>query len=236
MRYVCALILLLVMASPALAEREALVDLAEDFVPVAQDFDGARVTVFGALQQPRSDIVAVFEGPKARSLVRPKVRQLGIWINGQPQELDNVISFYAVLTSRPLAQIGKDSLWAQLGVGIDRLDLPGQAGEGVRQDRIAKGLYTEQEGVITIRDSKLFRADIQLPPNVPVGLYTARIFEIQKGKVIASRITHFTIAQVGVGGQVKKLARTNPWSYAALSLALVLAVGSVSAYAFRRAC
>ena len=234
MKHLLFLFLFMLITFPAQAQQEALVDIAEDFVPIAEDFDGARMTLFGALQRPRSDIVIVFEGPRAQALVRPKVRQFGIWINGAPQALNDVLSFYTVLTSRPLAKIGKAALWDELGVGISMLDLPGQAGQGVLQNRIAKGLYTEQEGAITIRDRKLFRADVQLPPNVPVGLYTAHVYEIQKGEVIASRTTNFTVAQVGLGGHIKKLARNDPWAYALLSLSLVLMIGAMSAYAFNK--
>lgn len=237
MKFIAFLLLLLLAvpnASIAAVEQEATVDLAEDFVPVTEDFDGAHMMVFGALQSTKSDIVVVFQGPAAKALVRAKVRQMGIWINGEPETLEPVTSFYAVLSSQPLDKIVSEETRKELGLGINTLKLDGKAGEGFLQNRVSKGLYVELEGAVKIRDKKLFRADINLPPNVPVGEYTAMIYEIQKGVVKAKRATTFKVAQVGIGSSIKNMANNRPFLYALMSIGLVLVVGGSAAYGFRR--
>lgn len=233
MRYVAFLILLL-LSMPANAESEAVADIAEDFIPVTQDFDGAHMTVFGALQSKRSDIVVVFEGPPAKALVRAKEKQFGIWVNGEAETLEPVTSFYAVLTSKPLKEVAEEAELTKLGIGLKSMNLDGNAAKGFMDSRIIKGLYYEYENSIKIRDNRLFRADVILPPNVPVGSYKAKIFEFQKGNLKASRETSFKIAQVGLGSQIRRLALQSPALYATLSILLVLLIGGTAAHAFRK--
>lgn len=235
MRLFALFLFLLLFAFDAKAQTEAVVDLAEDFIPVTQDFDGAHMTVFGALLSSKSDIVVVFEGPPAKALVRAKIKQMGIWVNGDPETLEPVPSYYAVLSSRPLSEIADAKLIEELGLGVDMLSLgAGKAVEGLKQNRKERGLYIELGQGVKIKDKKLFRADLRLPPNVPIGNYKATIYEIQKGAVKASRTTSFKIAQVGIGSTLKNLATENPAIYAMMSIVLVLSIGGIAAFAFRR--
>lgn len=213
---------------------EAVADLTEDFIPITEDFDGARMTVFGALLSVGSDIVVVIEGPEAKAQIREKVKQMGIWINGDPQEIAPVKSFYAVLSSRPLKEIAPAETLKKLELGLDTLSLDEGVARGLRENREKKGLYFELGDGVKIRDKKLFRADIHLPPNVPVGPYHASIYEINKGTVKASRTSQFKIEQVGLGSTIKTVAQDRAILYAIVSLFLVLAVGGGGAYFFRR--
>lgn len=228
------ILLLFALPSGAAAQTEATIDLADDFVPISQDFDGANMTLFGALQSTKSDIVVTIKGPPAKALVRAKVRQMGIWVNAEPEVLESVTSYYAVLSSRPITEIAPPAFWQKLAVGYDSLNLNSKAGENFLQSRIAKGLYATYDTAVKIRDKKLFRADLRLPPNVPVGTYEATVYEIQGKAVKAQRTTHFTIAQVGTGGLVKELAHKSAILYAVLSLSLVLLFGATGAYLFRK--
>ncbi|HAX91819.1 MAG TPA: hypothetical protein DCY07_06390 [Rhodospirillaceae bacterium] len=234
------LYLLVLLAAPfassvAHAEPEAVVDLAEDFIPVTEDFDGARMTVFGALRSSKSDIIVVFEGPPAKALIRAKIKQYGIWVNDNPQTLEPVPSFYAVLSSQPLNKLMKPDALEKLALGLNALSLNGAAGEGLKLDRAAKGLYIELPAAVKIRDKKLFRADIYLPPNVPVGTYKAMIYEVRGGAVAASRETSFKIEPIGMASMIRRLAVEHPILYAALAIILVLLIGGVSAHLFRKA-
>ncbi len=234
-RILLLILSLFVLAGPVCAEPEAVADLAEDFIPVTQDFDGARMTVFGALRSTKSDIVVVFEGPPARALVRQKVKQHGIWINGESQTLEPVASFYAVLSSRPLAKLMKPGTLKELGLGLDALPLEGEAGAGFKLTRQAKGLYLELGEAVKIRDKKLFRADIRLPPNVPVGEYKATIYEVRGGTVSASREATFKIQPIGMASMIRRLAAESPALYAALAIFLVLLIGGGASHLFRKA-
>lgn len=228
------LFILLVFPQMAWATPEAAVDLSQDFIPVTEDFDGAHMMIFGALRQASSDVVVVLEGPKAQAMVREKVRRFGIWVNDEAQDVEDVPSFYAVLSSRPLTQGMDRWLVRKYGLDLDSLPLASKAGHGVKLNRMAKGLYLENDKGVRIRDRKLFRADIDLPPNVPVGVYKASIYEISSGRIIADRTTEFKIEQIGVNGWIKYMAHKRPVYYAVMCLVICLGVGFVSAHLFRK--
>lgn len=222
-------------AQPTWAEPEVAADLAEDFIPVTESFDGAHVMVFGALLSAKSDIVVVLEGPAAKASIRAKIKKFGIWVNDEPQTIEAIPSFYAVLSSRPLTKILKPEVMAMRGLGFQALPLDSVAGQGFLQNRLAKGLYVEIPDGVKIRDKKLFRADFDLPPNVPIGDYKTTIYEIKNGSVSASRTTTFKIEPIGTASTIRNLSMQRPALYAALAIALVLLIGGLAAYLFRKA-
>lgn len=218
----------------AAAAPEAAVDLSQDFIPVTEDFDGANLMIFGALRRASSDIVIVLEGPAVKAVVRPKVRRFGVWVNEEAQTITDVPSFYAVLSSRPVAKIASRSFVQKNGFSLAGLAPQGTYAEGFRSSRVAKGLYLQIEDGVRIRDKKLFRADVKLPPNVPVGSYKASIYEISGGSVVANRSTTFKIEQIGVNGLIKQMAHRQPVLYAIMCLVLTLAIGGLAARIFRK--
>ncbi len=225
----CLLCPVAVQAAP-----EAAVDLSQDFIPVTEDFDGAHLMIFGALRRSSSDIAVVLEGPSVNAVVRPKVRRFGVWVNDEAQKISDVPSFYAVLTSAPIKDIAYQATLKRYGLSLDLLSPEGMAADGFKANRRDKGLYLQIEDGVKIRDKKLFRADIDLPPNVPVGAYKASIYEISNGGLVASRTTTFKIEQIGINGFIKQSAQNRPVIYAFACLALMLAIGWLSARLFRK--
>ncbi len=224
----------LVLVQPVWAETEAAADLAEDFIPVTESFDGAHVMVFGALISAKSNIVVVLEGPPAKASIRAKIKKVGIWINDEPQTIEPVPSFYAVLSSQPLVKLMTPKALSRRGIGLQALPLDSVAGQGFLQNRLAQGLYLEMPEGVKIRDKKLFRADFNLPPNVPLGAYKTTIYEIKNGAVSASRTTTFKIAPIGMASMIKNLSMQHPALYAAAAIFLVLSIGGLAAYLFRK--
>lgn len=216
------------------ARKVVAANLTDNFVGVSEGFDGARLTVFGVLKN-KADAVVVIEGPPAEAKVRRKNKQLGIWVNGDPETIGPVPSFYAVVASKPVEKIVNDDLIRQYGLDIDHLaiaDTP--MGNGYVSVKKANNLFQYHAEGIQILESNLFRADIFLPPSVPIGLFSAHIYEFSGGKLSAMRDETFNVAQVGLNASISKMARTRPVMYALMALALALGIGGGAAYAFRR--
>lgn len=232
-----ALILVMVLvliAAPAQARRKAVADLSQDFVAVTEGFDGAHLTVFGVLKSP-ADVAIVVEGPLAQAKVRTKKRQLGIWINGDPETFDFVPSYYAVVTSKPIGKMLSKETAKKYGIGTHTLPFADtDAGRGLVEVKRKSGLYMDTEEGVEILDSKLFRADIDLPASVPIGVYKTYIYEFSNGHLLASRTEEMRVAQVGLGATISELSRSQPTLYAVLSLVLTLGIGGGAAYLFRR--
>lgn len=231
------LLLLVVLCAPqeALAKRKVVAaNLTDNFVGVSEGFEGAKLTVFGVLKN-KADAVVVIEGPPVEAKVRAKSRQFGVWINGEPEVIGPVPSFYAVVSSKPIEKIVDAQTARSYGLDLDHLavaDTP--SGAGYVAVRKARGLFRTNPQGVQILESNLFRADIFLPPSVPIGAFQAHIYEFSGGKLSANREETFNVAQIGMNATLSKMARTRPVLYALLALALSLGIGSGAAYMFRR--
>ncbi len=228
----CMLSLLLV--TPAWADKGVVADLSEDFVGVREGFNGARLTVFGVLKS-RADVVIVLEGPPEKARVRMKSRQYGIWMNGTPRIMGPVPSFYAVVSSRPINKIVKQALSQRYALEPDYLPFGKTPhGSGLVNAKKAQKLYQFSPQGVKILGKKLFRADIQLPANVPIGTFKVHIYEFAGKKLLASRTETLEVAQVGFNDQISKMAHQKPGVYAAFCLILSISLGSAVTYMFRK--
>jgi len=233
-RLLLLFVFLLASVAPAQAARKSVADLSQDFVAVTEGFDGAHLTVFGVLKSP-ADVAIVVEGPPSEAKVRTKTRQMGIWINGSPEVFEPVPSYYAVVTSRPVNKMLGKAMARKYGIGTDTLSFTDSAaGRGLVAVKKEKGLYQDSPRGVKILDSKLFRADIDLPASVPIGVYKTHIYEFSRGRLLAFRTEEMRVAQVGLGAEISRMSRSQPLLYAVLSLILSLGIGGGAAYLFRR--
>ena len=107
------------------------IGLSTDRIAITSDFSGARLVVFGALdnadakllRQQRYDIVVALVGPRRRVVVREKERTLGLWINRGSESFNSVPASYALASTRPLGDITREGLRVSLSMGIEDMRL-----------------------------------------------------------------------------------------------------------------
>ncbi len=180
-------------AGPPLAETFEI-GLSTETISVGTNFGGSRLVVFGALdnadqrllRQGRYDIVVILEGPRRDIVVREKERTLGLWINRAAERFDAVPSSYSLVSTRPLRDIAPAVTLRQLDIGVENLEFDAPGLRTVRPERKAEfseavkrlgeqgGLYTQTTGGIDFVSATLFRANLQLPADLPVGRHVAR--------------------------------------------------------------
>ena len=88
-------------------------DVSARNIAVTSDFNGTQIVVFGAVdgsQQPSAesgyyDVIIVVEGVPSRMVVRRKGNVAGLWLNTASVIFDNVPSYYAVASNRPIDEI-----------------------------------------------------------------------------------------------------------------------------------
>lgn len=225
---------MLLMAVPAQADTNVVADLSEDFVGVKEGFNGARLTVFGVLKS-KADVAIVLEGPPETSSVRMKARNYGLWMNGEPRIIAPMPSFYAVLSSRPIGKIVKEKIAQRYALTPEFLPFGKTPhGGGLVSVKEAQKLYQFDPQGVKIMGNKLFRADIQLPANVPIGNFKAHIYEFANNELLASRTETLKVAQVGINDRISSLAHERPGLYAILCLFLSITVGGSVTYIFRK--
>ena len=226
-------------------------DVSARNVEIRYTFAGAQLLLFGAIVYPDGrmpertpNIVVVVKGPSEPIIVREKQRIAGIWMNAESSRFRSAPSFYAVDSSRPIAELVDDRTAAIYELGVHNLQLsPGSSAlpekarrfeAGLLDLRRREGLYSEDPHGVEISNGVLYRATITIPSQVPVGTYTAETFLVDDGRVLAAATRDIQIGKSGFERFVALAARRHSALYGLFAVFLSLALGWSAAAIFRR--
>ena len=236
--------------------------LTETNVQVNSGFRGARIVLYGAVFDPLdrpSDVVVIVRGPEQPVRIARKTRVLGLWMNSRPVVFQGAPGFYIAASTRPLDEIARFGVLRRLGAGVDHLAFNApdeqrvETRYGVRDVVVSRlgadyldwknavvrlkakdNLYAVNEHGVRFVDKGLFRAEIALPAEAPIGRYEARILLFQNGQPVSEKVRPLTVEQVGVERALYLWAHQRPWSYGLAAMAFALGAGWAASAAFRR--
>ena len=235
----------------AAAPTSLITALSQSRIDINTTFKGADLLVFGAIQYPAGavpdappDIAIVVRGPAEPVTVRRKARVAGIWLNTDRIRFESVPGFYAVATTRPIAELADDRTTAIYEIGIRNLQLAPASGASERETmafetgliaakRKAR-LFVENTHAVTVTSGVLYRARIAIPAIVPVGDYTAEIHLIRKGRVIASSSVPISIGKSGFERWIYVMAQDHGLAYGIAAVAAALLAGLIASLVTRR--
>ena len=247
MRAALALLFLLLLG----AARDPILvpEVSQHEVLLRQGFTGTELLLFGAVLSPEGtraaqdyDIIVVLKGPTQSIVVREKQKVAGIWINVDSAELRSAPSYYAIASTRPIAQIVDDKTAAIYELGLKWLQLsPIGSIDAAEQSRFAaglvslqtgNGLYRQEEGAVKVSEQVLYQARIGLPSRVPIGTYTAETFAISKGRVVASASSTVEVRKIGVERAIASFADQYGVFYGLLAVAISVGMGWIAGRLF----
>ena len=253
MRRLSALCLMLLAPLLLGAAKPVLVpDVSQRDIEIVYSFTGAELLLFGAVLYPGgripeddpADVVVVVKGPVQSVLVREKEKVAGIWVNAARLRYRSAPSFYAIASSRPIAQLVDERTRAIYELGLNSLQLsPASSAEPGVQDRFAAGLvdlkrraglYYEAPGAVEITGHVLYRARIGIPARVPVGRFTAETFLIRNGRVLAAAVREIDIRKSGFERFVARAADRHAIWYGLTAVALSVGLGWAAGALSRR--
>lgn len=226
-------------------------DVSARNIEIRYSFTGAQLLLFGAILYPGGrlpsdspDVVVVVKGPVEPIIIREKQRIAGIWMNADSSRFRSAPSFYAVASSRPIAELVDERTAAVYELGVQNLQLSPGTGAlpekarrfeaGLLELRRREGLYSENPRGVEISEGVLYRASIAIPSQVPVGTYTAETFLIDNGRVLAAATRDIDIGKSGFERFIALAARRHALIYGLISVLLSLGLGWAAAAAFRR--
>ena len=247
----------------AVAEAPAVsAALTETRVRVTSSFTGARIVLYGAVFDPKdrpSDVVVIVRGPDQPIRMARKTRVAGLWINSRPVVFQGAPGFYMTASTRPLDEIASFGALRKLGAGIDHLAINAPLEQqvetryGVRDVVVsrlgadyldwrravvrlkeAQGLYDSDSEGVRFVDRGLFRAEIDLPTESPIGVYTTEIILFQEGEPVFRRTRSLVVEKVGLERALYVFAHRRPWLYGLASVIIALGAGWGASVAFRR--
>ena len=242
----CFAALALIGFAPAAAQsRDPILvpDISEHDIVLRQGFTGADLLLFGVILDPGGgrmqseyDVVVVLKGPSEEIRLREKERLLGtIWVNADSTAYRSVPSFYAVASSRPIAEIVDERTAAIYELGLPYLQLSptgsidpeeqARFSAGLVDLRERQGLYAQYDNGVTVSEGVLYRARLPIPSNVIPGRYVAETFAIADGRVITSATSEVDVRKEGFEGVIAEEAVDNSFFYGLFAVALSVFMG-----------
>lgn len=253
-RLLAGLALLVLAAVPQAAAEDLTVALSTQDIRIDSDFSGDAITVFGVIERdaatvPRGapyDLVVLVKGPDQAVVARRKEQMLFLWVNRSSETFTAAPSYYALATSRPLAEIAPPQLLQRLGIGFDNIPLHVvEPPEGVVDPdfrdafvRLRKeaGLYSESVGAIDFigTSNAVFRSTAWIPSNVPHGTYVVEVLLFSGGAFLAREEIEMNVTKVGFEQFMFMAANTQALLYGLACVLLALFSGWLAGVIFRR--
>jgi uncharacterized protein (TIGR02186 family) len=239
------------------AREQVEADVSARNVAVTSSFNGTEIVIFGAIdgsQQPSAesgyyDVVVIVEGVPSRLVVRRKGHVAGLWLNTASATFDNVPSYYAVASTRPIDEIIPEEFRALHGMGLQHLKYTPAVGqrhplstEDIKEYREAimrlkrkDGLYLDRTYGVTFTGKSIFRASILLPANVTVGPFDTRVYLFREEKLLSRFTVRLTLEREGLERHLHAFAYRLPTLYGIVTVMIAVGAGLLASTAFRKA-
>lgn len=249
------LIVAAVQSTPAMAER-LVTSISRHQVSVSSNFTGTSIVLFGTVEPDTPtarrratgyDLVVTVSGPKQTIVERRKERVLGIWTNMGSRTFLNVPSYLAVLSNQSFEQMTDPETVRRLQLGLADKLLPQQLGNDIgdvaRDDpfrasfiRLKKQhrLYVEKTNGVTLLTPTVFRAEIPLPAEAPIGNYDVDVKVLADGALLTRANSAFEIVKVGFEQFVANAAQDYGLLYGLTTAMMAVMTGWFAAVVFRR--
>jgi uncharacterized protein (TIGR02186 family) len=237
--------------------REAVeADVSARNIAVTSSFNGTEIVIFGAIdgsQQPSPesgyyDVIIVVEGVPGRLVVRKKGNVAGLWLNTASAIFDNVPSYYAIASTRPVEEIAAEEFRALHGIGLQHLKFTPAVGqdqaistedlkayrEAIIRLKLNDRLYVNREHGVAFTGKSIFRASIVLPANVTVGPFDTKVYLFREEKLLSKFQVRLTLEREGLERHLHGFAYGLPTLYGLVTVAIAVGAGLLASTVFRR--
>lgn len=241
LRATLAILVTMLTGALAHADEEILMNMSHDQVAITAGFDGSQIIIFGAVKRETEipedplHVIVTVSGPKEAVQVRRKSRKFGIWINTDIVDVDEAPSFYAIATTAPWEEVlsATEDLRYKISIPLairsvgapSSVQDPQSFSEALIRINTANELYSILPSTVTIQDSTLFHAAIDLPANLVEGDYEARVFLTRNQSVVSQYDTKLDVKKVGLERFLFNMSRDMPLIYAIMSLVIAGVMG-----------
>jgi uncharacterized protein (TIGR02186 family) len=249
---ISAVAALSVSAGSAAGER-LVASLSNYRVQITSNFIGEEIVVFGGIEwdstsvQRRSgyDIIVTVAGPPQNFITFYRERFFGIWVNADSRVFEDIPSYLAVLSNRPLDTIATAETLTRLQLGLDNFPLPERMATNLinadsQAFRLAiirslseRGLYRQESNGVTFLAPALYRVSIPLPSDVFVGSYEVDVRLFADGTQIARTPAPFEVYKSGLEQTITIAVRENGILYGLVTVIIALVTSWLTALVLR---
>ncbi len=241
---------------PVIADN-LVTDLSENLIAITSNFTGKQIVFFGTidrdatsltenpgLEGPR-DVIVVIRGPREPITVRHKERIFGVWANVGGIDFDGVPGYYFVASNRDFEATATRAVFLRHQIGVENLRITPMSDEldqeslddyksAIIRSKRKENLFIEEPGGVQFLDGNLFRANVEIPANVPVGIYRTEVYLVQGGNVVSVQSKPLYIDKTGIERNIYEFAYDRPASYGIAAVLFALMSGWVASWVFRQ--
>ena len=226
-------------------------DLSTREISIQSNFTGIEILIYGSIDFSQTkapdqgvyDVIIVIRAPSQPLVARHKERVAGIWINAPGKVFPSVPGFYAALSTRPIRAITSDETLKKLGIGLANVAF-GRNSTGDPEEETYRSavirlkekqkLFQEDDDGVAFIGRSLFRANVSLPVNVPIGRYTADVYLFRDGQLVSKNQSTLEVNKAGFEQLVYRLAFRHPFIYGVLAVLIAVLAGLAGWAFFRR--
>jgi uncharacterized protein (TIGR02186 family) len=238
-------------APPVYAER-LVTSVSTHRVLITSNFSGTELVLFGAIdgappdtQIGAYDVVVSVRGPARSFVTRRKQRVLGLWVNMDSREFSQVPSYLAVMSNKPIAEIGAPELLRRYRIGLVNNVLPPAASDVIDvppedsfrgaflRVKTNEGAYTADPKGVTFLTPRFFRAGVPIPGTAQTGDYQVDTLLNAKGALLAQQQTAIEVVKTGFEAVIAQEARNHRFFYGLGTALLALLTGLIATLLFR---
>lgn len=190
----------------------------------------------------------IVRGPNEDVTVRRKERVAGIWINRAAVTFEDVPGFYFVASTRKLEDIVSEPMLHREEIGTERLSLTRYEAQldnlteaeiddfrkAIIRQREISHLFGQADGGVLLQDNTLFSMRVDIPANVPVGDYVAKVMLVRDGQVIGSKSLFPSVNKTGIERMIYRFAHGSPFFYGVTAVLMAVLAGWAASAIFRR--
>lgn len=240
------------------AQETVEADVSTRSLAITSSFSGTEIIVFGTVENSRQpsaesgiyDVVVVVEGTPAPAVIRRKASVGGLWINTRAIRFATFPSYYAIASTRPVDEIADRTVLDKNEIGFSHIRMVPSGGSRVSEnnpDEVAafreavirlkqrEHLYVTADYGVTFIGRSLFRSTITLPPNVPVGPLTARVYLLKDGQLLSTYTSKVNMDRAGIERLLHDAAFSHSLIYGPVVILFAVLAGLAASFAFRRA-
>jgi uncharacterized protein (TIGR02186 family) len=211
-------------------EHSVVVDLSDNLVKVTTKYDGAEVLLFGAIEG-NDDIVITVKGPNKNFLARKKFKKNGIWLSEKGKIIKNIPAFYYVTSNKKIDKKSDFVNFEKLKKSPKKLK---KYRDAVFETQKRNGLFNNVDKNVNLIERKLFRTDLKLPSNAPLGDYLVEIFLTKGKKIIDKKSITLKISQVGLEAKISEFSHKMPFLYGIFCVLTAIFMGFLANHFFAK--
>lgn len=244
---VCLLLLCLIPSASSAQRTRLAAALIDGQVLVTSKFNGAKITMFGAVQNNHDkapDIVVLVRGPDRPAWISKRYKIAGMWVGQSRIKFQAAPTFFAIVSNRPINEVApNDTLrlygltaQSQLDVAADYSKNPelNAMKDAYVEERQRQNLYITDPKAVQYFEGGLFRADIKMPDLTPPGLYTVKVMVFKNRRPIDSSLSTLVVSKVGIERTIYRFSRDHRVIYAAFGVLLAIGAGFITSRIFSR--